>query len=133
MKRLPSPKILRAVDYSLIALFLSRTRLCPNGSLKSSPAPSADFVFTDVIAKKYSHASLREWVSWLTSQSSSPGSARGGGGGGGGLGGKDSQELLETHPYRGVFIGCEGLEAAEAQSLCEGLGKAVFTRLVQEE
>lgn len=73
-------------------------------------------------------------MSWLTSQSSSPGATRGGGNGGaGGLGGKDSQELLDAHPYRGVFVGCEGLEAAEAQALCEGLGKAVFTRLVQEE
>lgn len=70
-------------------------------------------------------------MSWLTSQSSSPGTARGVGGAA--LGGKDSQELLEAHPYRGVFVGCEGLEAAEAQAVCEGLGKAVFTRLVQEE
>lgn len=84
---------------------------------------------TTTITNDDSHASLREWVSWLTSQSSSPGISRGGGG----LGGKDSQELLDTHPYMGVFVGCEGLESVEAQALCEGLGKAVFTRLVQEE
>lgn len=70
-----------------------------------------------------SHASLREWVNWLTSQSSSPS--------GGGLGGRE--ELLERHPYRSVFVGCESLEAAEAAALCDGLRGAVFTRLVEEQ
>jgi len=74
-----------------------------------------------------SHASLREWVSWLTSQSSSPGTSRGG------LGGQESQELPERHPYKGVFVGCESLDAVETESLCEDLVKAVFTRLVEEE
>lgn len=75
-----------------------------------------------------SHTSLREWVSWLTSQSSSPGTSRGG------LGGQESsQELPGRHPYKGVFVGCESLDAAETESLCEDLVKAVFTRLGEEE
>lgn len=53
-----------------------------------------------------------------------------GGGGGGSLGGP---EFLEKHPYRGVFIGCESLEAAEAQTLCEDLAAAVFIPRADEE
>ncbi|CAM9820249.1 unnamed protein product [Ectocarpus sp. 4 AP-2014] len=77
----------------------------------------------EVVLQTDSHASLREWVNWLTSQSSSPS--------GGGLGGRE--ELRERHPYRSVFVGCESLEAAEAGALCDGLRGAVFTRLVKEQ
>lgn len=69
------------------------------------------------------------WVNWLTSQSSSLGTDRGGGRGGS----PGDRELLEKHPYRGVFIGCESLEAAEAQTLCEDLAATVFIPRADEE
>ncbi|CAN0264400.1 unnamed protein product [Scytosiphon promiscuus] len=79
----------------------------------------------EVLLQADSHASLREWVNWLTSQSSSPSAASKHGG----ADNKGREDLLQRHPYRGVFIGCESLEADEAQTLCDELWAAVFSRL----
>lgn len=77
-----------------------------------------------------SRVELREWVEWLVSQGSSTSA---GGGGSGKTGSKRLEEdLLERHPYRGVFVACESMEAAEVEKLFNDVRSAVPTRLLGE-
>ena len=53
--------------------------------------------------------------------------------GGRGSSGREERELLESQPYRSVFVACESLEPDEVESLYDDFRGAVSSRLVEEE
>lgn len=97
--------------------------------------PSIELFYDPFREPFVSHASLRQWVDWLVSQSSSPSnhapSGAKAGDKDGGLRGAGREEDLDMLPYRGVFVTCEGMEPAEAKTLCDDLRAAVSTRLTE--